>query len=262
MNSGSTLRREISAFFKLSYVWKLLSIQDVKARYKRSVLGPFWYTITTILFVAGLGLVYSRLFKLNLVEYLPYLSVGIIVWTFIITLLNEGANSIIGAGHIIKQISMPLYVHVLRVVFRNFVIFMHSWVVLIPLLIWYKTLTVAGLIFSIFGLLALLYCLTPLVLLLALLCARYRDFLPMVSSALQLLFFITPVMWQPHQLEDLARVIQFNPFYYLIAVVREPMLNDYFPSGAMVYTLCLGSFLWISSFIALSVNYKRIAYWL
>ncbi|MFJ3484649.1 ABC transporter permease [Pseudomonas sp. NPDC090202] len=262
MTKADFVKRELAVFTDGWHAWYLLALHDVKGRYRRSVIGPFWITLTSLLFITGLGLVYSRLLNLSLKDYLPFLACGIIAWTFILTFINEGASTIINSGHIIKQVSMPILTHVMRVAFRNLLIFLHSWVILIPLLMWYGYLTLYGLACSVIGILLVLFVLTPLAALLAVLCARYRDVLPMITSAMQLMFFITPVMWHPDQLAGLSGVIHFNPFVYLIDLIREPMLNGEFPLRSAGLVLSMGVVLWAAAFAVLFVNRKKIPYWL
>ncbi|WP_110946490.1 ABC transporter permease [Pseudomonas bohemica] len=256
------LYRELTTFRGGWHAWYLLALQDVKGRYRRSVIGPFWITLTSMFFVLGLGLVYSRLLNLDLKEYLPFLACGIIVWTFIVTLVTEGASAIIGSGHIIKQVNMPIFVHLMRVVFRNIIIFLHSYIILVPLLMWYGYLTLYGFAVSVLGIGMIVFSLTPLVALLAILCARYRDVLPMISSGMQLLFFVTPVMWHPNQVAGLESVIKYNFFVYLIDLVRKPMLNGYWPMNSAILVAVIGVALWICAFFALYLNRKNIPYWL
>ncbi|WP_296188671.1 ABC transporter permease [Pseudomonas sp. UBA1879] len=256
------LKRELGTFIEGWHAWYLLALHDVKGRYRRSVIGPFWITLTSLFFVGGLGLVYSRLLNLDLKEYLPFLACGIIAWTFILTFINEGASAIINSGHIIKQISMPVLTHIMRVAFRNTLIFLHSWIILIPLLMWYGYLTWFGLLCSILGIALVVFTLTPFATLLAVICARYRDVLPMVASALQLLFFVTPVMWHPSQLAGLSEVICYNPFVYFIDLIREPMLNGVFPAASAGLVFAMGVVLWIAALATLFINRKHIPYWI
>lgn len=256
------LKRELGTFIEGWHAWYLLALHDVKGRYRRSVIGPFWITLTSLFFVGGLGLVYSRLLNLDLKEYLPFLACGIIAWTFILTFINEGASAIINSGHIIKQISMPVLTHIMRVAFRNTLIFLHSWIILIPLLMWYGYLTWFGLLCSILGIALVVFTLTPFATLLAVICARYRDVLPMVASALQLLFFVTPVMWHPSQLAGLSEFIRYNPFVYFIDLIREPMLNGVFPAASAGLVFAMGVVLWIAALATLFINRKHIPYWI
>jgi ABC-type polysaccharide/polyol phosphate export permease len=256
------LRWELGALNDRRDAWYLLALHDIKGRYRRSVIGPFWITLTSLLFILGLGLVYSRLLNLDLKEYLPFLACGIIAWTFIVTFVNEGASAIVNSGHIIKQISMPILTHVMRVAFRNLLIFLHSWVILIPLLMWYGYLTLYGLLTSVIGIALVMFVLTPLAALLAVTCARYRDVLPMIANSMQLLFFVTPVMWHPDQLAGLSAVIHYNPFVYLIDLLREPMLNGQFPFYSAALVLLMGFLLWACALTALFLNRKKIPFWL
>ncbi|WP_062385002.1 ABC transporter permease [Pseudomonas abietaniphila] len=262
MTKAEFFKRELATFSDGWHAWYLLALHDVKGRYRRSIIGPFWITLTSLLFVIGLGMVYSRLLNLNLKDYLPFLACGIIAWTFIVTFVNEGASSIINSGHIIKQISMPILTHVMRVAFRNLLIFLHSWVILIPLLMWYGYLTLYGLATSILGIALVMFVLTPVAALLGVICARYRDVLPMIASGMQLLFFVTPVMWHPDQLAGLTAVIKYNPFVYLIDLIREPMLNGYFPFASAGVVFSMGVVLWASALGALFLKRKKIPYWL
>ena len=262
MTLTNFLKRELHALSDGRHTWYLLGLHDVKGRYRRSIIGPFWITLSSLVFVGGLGVVYSRLLNLNLEEYLPYLACGIIVWTFILNFINEGASALIGSAHIIKQVSLPLLTHMMRVAFRNTLIFLHSWVILIPLLLWYGYLTTYGLFCSILGVALVIFTLTPLTVLLAIVCARYRDVLPMISSALQLMFFVTPVMWFPQQLAGLTSVIKYNPFAYLIDLIREPMLNGFFPLASAGLVLGMGLLLWAAALALLFTHHKQIPYWL
>lgn len=256
------LKFELAVLFRGRHTWTLLSMQDVKSRYRRSIIGPFWITLTSLVYVAGLGLVYSRLFNLELKDYLPFLSAGIIVWTFIVSLITEGSSAVINSGHIIKQIKLPLFTHVLRVVLRNFVVFLHSFIILVPLMYWYGFLTWTGVFASLLGVGVLLYAVTPMVAILAVICARYRDILPMVSSIMQLLFFITPVMWHPAQIQDLNVVIKYNFFNYLVALVRDPILNGVVPLTSILIAIVAGTVMWCIAFSVIFFNRNKIAYWL
>lgn len=253
--------RELAIFGSAWHTWYFLAFHDVKSKYRRSVLGPFWMTLTSLFFIIGLGFVYSKLLHVDIKEYLPYLACGFIAWTYITSFVNEGANTFINSGHIIKQLNMPFMAHIMRVAFRNLVIFLHSWVILIPLMLWYDSLTISGFLFSIVGILLVTFALIPMATLLSVICVRYRDVAIMVASGMQLLFFVTPVMWQAHQLTEISLVLKLNLFGYLIDLVREPMLTGHFPVISATVVLCTGVALWLAAFFALFLNRKHIPYW-
>ncbi len=75
----------------------LLGWHDVKLRYRRSALGPFWLTISMGVMMAALALVFGQIFRMSLTEFLPFICTGLIVWTFISTMLTEGCLSFISS---------------------------------------------------------------------------------------------------------------------------------------------------------------------
>ena len=89
-------------------LWLHLGWQDIKQRYRRSVLGPFWITIATGVTAVAMGGLYSKLFKLELSEHLPYVTLGLIIWNLINAAILEGADVFVANEGLIKQLPTPL----------------------------------------------------------------------------------------------------------------------------------------------------------
>src|SRR6476661_5350769 len=75
----SRARRDLVDGFARRELWAHLGWQDIKQRYRRSVLGPFWITIATGVTAIAMGGLYSKLFKLELSEHLPYVTLGVVI---------------------------------------------------------------------------------------------------------------------------------------------------------------------------------------
>jgi lipopolysaccharide transport system permease protein len=110
-----------------------LGWQDIKQRYRRSKLGAFWLTISMAVLIGALGLVFGGVFNTPMQEILPFLALGIILWTFISSAIIEGCTAFISAEAIIKQLPLPLFVHVMRVLWRNVIILSHN-IIIVPLI--------------------------------------------------------------------------------------------------------------------------------
>ena len=243
-------------------LWRTLGWQDIRQRYRRSKLGPFWLTISMGVLVGALGVLYGSLFKIEIAEYLPFVATGFIVWGLIYGLIDDGGAAFIGAERIVKQVGLPLSVHVYRVVWRNLLILAHNAVIYV----------VAALLFSVqpgwVGLLALpglvLLCVNGVWvgLLLGMLAARFRDVPPIVASVLRIAFFLTPIIWKPDLLPQRALILEFNPFYHMVEVVRAPLLGQ--APGIVSWLVVLGiAFVgWLGA-LAMYRRYRpRIAYWI
>ncbi len=74
-------------------LWSTLGMHDVRQRYRRSTLGPFWITISLAVMVFALGLLYGQIFGQDLREYLPFIAVGFVIWNLISTLILKGCET-------------------------------------------------------------------------------------------------------------------------------------------------------------------------
>jgi ABC-type polysaccharide/polyol phosphate export permease len=254
--------RDIVAGAYLWQIWGALGWQDIVLRYHRSRVGPFWLTISMGVTIGAIGVVYAGLFKADFAKYLPHVAIGVVVWGLISGLVNDGCSAFIGGQASIKQVRLPLSVYVYRVVWRNLIIFGHNFLIVV----------VVALIFDIrpgwIALLALpailLLCLNGvwLGLLLGLLSARFRDVPQIVTNAMQVVFFVTPIIWQPDLLPNRPLVVTFNPFFYLVEIVRAPLSGE---STPIRYWLTVLAVIFAGSAVALAMYARfrrRIPYWI
>jgi len=263
MSVKCALRDVTDTFMKVDLVG-LLGWHDVKVRYKRSALGPFWLTLSMSIMIATIGLVFGQMFDSTLNEFFPFLAVGIILWSFITTVIAEGSLSFIHAESIIKQSQIPLFVHVLRVIWRNVLIFCHN-VVIIPFVFIVMGKNVGDYFFlSLLGFLILLVNIIWMVLLASIVSTRYRDLHQIIQSLMQVLFYLTPIMWMPSYLpkENLLLFLQFNPFYHFIEIIRSPLLGMDVNIISWVVSISFAVIGWLFTLLLYGKYKRRIAYWL
>ena len=253
--------RDVDEGARAFRLWGMLGWQDIRQRYRRSTLGPFWLTISMGALVGGLGVLYAGLFKMDVADYLPFVAAGLILWGLISGLITEGCTAFIDAEGIIKQVNLPLSVHVYRVVWRNSIVFAHNVIIYVA----------AAVIFSIqpgwTGLLALpglaLLCLNGVWagLLLGLVSARFRDVPQIAASIVQVAFFLTPIIWKPELLPDRAFILEINPFFHLLELVRAPLLGQ--APGLVSWLAASGITLggWLVTLVMYRRYRWRIAYW-
>jgi ABC-type polysaccharide/polyol phosphate export permease len=245
-----------------SWIWTALAVQDIRMRYRGSLLGPFWLTISMLVMAGAMGLIYSRLFGVDTKTYLPYLITGLVVWQFISGMVTEGCDTFLRAQSVIQQIPMPFSIHVYRTVCRNLLVLAHSFVVIpIGLFIlrlavdWHILETVVGL-----ALLALNG--VWISLLLGMLSARFRDIPPIVANFLQIGFFITPIFWPIEALGDWKPIAALNPLFAAVDVVRAPLLGGVVSETSWIVLSC-ATVLGCGATFALFARFRtRIAYWI
>jgi ABC-type polysaccharide/polyol phosphate export permease len=234
-----TIDQDLFAGIRAWPLWTMLGWNDIRQRYRRSVIGPFWITISMTVFILLLGLIYSRIFHVAIKEYLPFLTVGYVTWGFISQTTIESCGAFQEGERIIKQIRLPYSVYVLRVVWRNFIIFVHTWVVFILIAVVFGIKPHLSTLLVVPGFLLLYLNLVWVALALAILSTRFRDLLQIVSTAVQIMLFATPIMWPLSTLGDSTIIAEINPLYHLIELVRAPLLGTRAEPASWVVAIAL-----------------------
>src|SRR4051794_28275418 len=123
---GSPLWRDLCEGFRRNRLWFILGWNDIRSRYRRTILGPFWTVLSTATLVGALGFVNAVLWNISISTYLPYFCAGYIAWLLFLTIINESCSSIIASEAIVKVVRVPYSVFVLRVLTRNLIVFGHN----------------------------------------------------------------------------------------------------------------------------------------
>lgn len=244
-------------------LWWSLAWQDIKQRYHRSFLGPFWITISTGVFVGAMGPLYGALLGQDVSTYLQHVAISFIIWTFISSIINESGTAFIGAEGFIKQIALPLSLHVFRLLAKNGLMLAHNALIIVLVLIFLPPAHWGNLWLLPFGLLLVLGNLFWIALLLAVLSARFRDIPQIVASVVQALFFLSPIIWKADMLGPHNRfVADFNPLYHFIEVIRAPLLGS--PVHALNWLVTGGLMVGgsILAFVVFARLRARVPYWL
>ena len=176
----------------------------------------------------------------------------------------EGCTGFIAAEGIIKQLPIPLFVHILRMIWRNMLILGHN-IVIFPLvlLVVGKSLSLMAFI-CIPGFLLVVANLAWIALIVGVLCARYRDLPQIVGSIMQIIFYLTPIMWMPSLLPQRAGLylLDLNPAYHLLEIVRSPLLGQLPTVTNWEVSLALALIGWIMALVVYGRYKRRIPYWL
>ncbi|MGH7037733.1 MAG: ABC transporter permease [Stellaceae bacterium] len=244
------------------WVWSSMAWEDIRLRYRGSVLGPFWLTLSMAVMIATLGVVYSTIFKEKIHTYLPFLTLGLLLWTFISAIITEGCTCFIGAEGIIRQVRMPFTIHVLRILYRNLIVLGHNAVVYLVVVLLFAVPVGAGALLAVPGLVVQIANGVWVCLLLGMVSARFRDIVPIVASLIQIVFFITPIFWLPNSLGGHYQwIVDFNPIYAMVEIVRAPLLGQPVPVALWGMALAVTVVGWAAALAAFARFRSRIPFW-
>jgi len=243
-------------------LWLSMGWQDIRQRYRRTILGPWWLAISTGLLVLILGFLWSEIFQVEVRKFLPFFAIGYVLWTFLAGAVNEACTGFTQFEGIIKQRRLPLSALLYRIGVRHTVAFAHNAVVIALIVLWSDVTWSRMLLLAVPGLL-LFAAVTFLALIpVAVVCTRFRDFPQIVSNVLQVAFFATPIMWRPDALRNYRWIADYNPLAHLLDIVRRPLLGEAPGWESWIWAVCL----FVASFLAAAYllgRYRhRVAYWL
>jgi ABC-type polysaccharide/polyol phosphate export permease len=252
---------DLAQGFAKIWMWWALALQDIRLRYRGSVLGPFWLTISTLVMVVAMGVIYSQLFRMEIRTYLPFLTLGLITWQWLSATITEGCEIFLREASVIQQVPIPFSIQAYRNVCRNFIVLAHN-LVIVPIglvvfgvpLDWYVLEIPGFVLLAINGL--------WISLLLGLISTRFRDVPPIVGSFLQVLFFMTPIIWPAEMLGRWQAIATYNPLFAAIDVVRAPLLGVPTAETSWIILLVM-TILGCGITFALFARFRsRIAYWI
>jgi ABC-type polysaccharide/polyol phosphate export permease len=243
-------------------LWLTVGLYDIRKRYRRSLLGPFWITVSVGTFILGLSFIYAPLVGGDMKSFLPFIAFGFIAWQFISQLLMDGCNVFIANGPIIQQLRAPLSIYIYQTVWRHLIILAHNFLIYVVVAVAYGIWPSFQTLLVIPGI--LLVCINGMSfgMLFGTLCARFRDIPPIVTTITQMMFLLTPILWRPDQVPGREFVYELNPFFYLVQVIREP-LEGVSPS-LFIWSVTVGltAVGFLVSLLFFSRFRNRIVYWL
>jgi len=224
-----------------------LALQDIRDRFSRTVLGPFWIVISNAMLVIGITIVFGALFKTDVADFVVYVALGIALWTFISTVMTGSSSYLESGKNILFTYNLPWSMQITRKVFVEAIILGIHLLIAIPIIfITQKHLGVVSFVAIPGGFLNLIFG-YGLALIIASYGVRYSDLSHALESVMLFLFLFTPVFWLESALGATRSVfVHYNPLFHFLEVVRAPVLEqsvpvDSFIIGGVIAVLTLGA---------------------
>jgi ABC-2 type transport system permease protein len=244
-------------------LWGYLGWQDIKQRYRRSVLGPLWISISMGVIATAMGILYGALFGEPIATFLPYVATGLLIWNFINGCILEGSEVFIANEGLIRFLPAPISLHIYRLVWRQMLFFAHNLVIWLLLVIIFPQPLSASVLLAVPAFVLLVLNGLWAAMLCGIIATRFRDIPPIIASLTQLLFFMTPIVWSYERLRTnpLAAYVELNPVMHFVEILRQPLLGQdiiwrhWVIVGVITVVGCAVSLLALRNYRA------RVAYW-
>jgi len=244
-------------------VWSTIAKFDIIKKYKRSFLGPWWITATMGILILGIGALYSQLFKLDTKNYLLYLAINFSIWTLMRDSILESCQALIEAKNILHNEKQNILIFIFRIIYKNLIIFLHNIIIFVFLGFFIlDQLSIIGVLVSISALFFLLIFLLPVCILCSIINTRFRDFYMIISNIMQLLFFLSPILFKKELLFTLDWLIYINPLALFILIINEPILVNQFHFSYLIYLIIYFIIFTCFAILIFSRYKNKIIYWL
>ncbi len=269
-SDSRTLRRalvDLRTGFAQRELWAHLGWQDIKQRYRRSLLGPLWITVATAVTAVAMGLLYGELFGADITTFLPHVTLGLILWNFISQSILEGSVVFSSNEGLLKQIPTPLSVHVYRLVWRQSIIFAHNIVIYVVVLAVFPqpvNWTVLLIIPALF-----LFVLNAIwvTIVFGILSTRFRDIGQLLATVVQLVFFMTPIIWTTDNISNNGaqssrlKLVEINPMFHYLEIARGPLVGEHVQAYHWLIVIGCTAVGWLAALVILRNYRARVAYW-
>ena len=227
--------------WKSRRAWWFTATSRTKERFARTALGSFWLGLSNLLSIAALAVVYGSVFKVqNFNAYAVYLGIGIVTWNAIASAISSAPSLLKSNSSNIRNTNMhPIFYSLEEWSFQTQTYFQSFGLVLAALMIYQPTLLAHLFLAGLLPLLNLLLFIYWLPLIICLLGARYEDFFQLIPIVLQLMFLLSPILYQKEALGPVAWTANINPLYRVLSSLRHALIQGELKLGQTLVILMM-----------------------
>lgn len=241
-----------------------MAMSEVKIRYARTSLGPWWQTINMMVLSLVLSFVFTKVFNTPSEEYIPFLIIGLIFWNFLQGILVESSVCLVHSRNLILNSTNPIWIYPFKLVFRVLIQFLHH-ALLIPIVVYYFKIdfNLISILSFLTGIFVSIFIMLQMASIMSILGSRFHDLEQVVTNIVQVLFYATPIIWMPSLALGREFYLEYNPFYHVINIIRIPVIDgdmQIWQSSLVVSILLLGCLILLNYYIYRRFS-KMVSYW-
>ncbi|MEE2566490.1 ABC transporter permease [Hyphobacterium marinum] len=253
--------RDLLEGFARRELWVALAHDDMRQRFRRTLFGLAWLTISYAVFVAAKVAIFGQLIASPIEWFAVYVTVGFLAWQFMNSVVVDSCTAFINSENWLLGLRLPVSVFIYESIARDCLVFFYSAIVAIVVLlaVRHPIEPVALMALPAFG----IYLVNAVFahMLLGVICMRYRDVSQLVQTLMRVLFFLTPLIWTPEQVGDLQGWLWWNPFTYFIDIFRAPIIDGVIPVHSWMVVLGMTVAFGAVAFTVFALFRRRLAFW-
>jgi len=256
--------KELKAAIGEVAIWWTLALRDISYSYRRTLLGPWWYSLDQFFYTLLLSFFGVAVFEKSFNEQFVHVGVGLLVWSLFAGLIENVGGSLINSAQFMNS-GLSNLGRCIRSAISTLVVFVHRAIPIVTISLVLEGGVFSTLFLSTFGLLVVAIQGFGFGVIYALINIRYRDLGPLVSLILRLTFFASPIFWHESDLRAttvFAAIVRWSPVVWHLKMVRDPFLYD-LPSNLVVFgSISVAIATSLIALLLIEVKSSRIAYYL
>lgn len=246
-------------------LWSYMAQTKIRIRFFRTILGPIWEIIGTLVFIIFISLVWAKLWNKEFIDFFLYVYPGFIIWRIISTIITDSTYLFSETySHTFENIRINPFILCIASVYKNLIILAINIPIILTVLWFAKGINLISLFYIAFYLVLLFITATSLSFVCASLCVKFRDIQFTIVILMQLIFFITPVLWETAQLSEKINnlIVLPNPVYHYIEFFRSALLNNVINQFSLIYVLTFTTLSFLISLFVYSKIKNKIIFWI
>ena len=226
---------ELIELVRYRYLLVELVSRNIKARYKRSMLGVGWTMLNPLLMMTVMSLVFTDLFKATLTHYPVYLLAGLTLWTFFSQTTSTAMSELVWGGALLRRIYMPRSIFAVSALGTGIVNLALALVPLVGIALVTGAVVTPALLFLPIPIVLTSMFALGIGLLISTLAVYFADVIEMYQVVLLAGMYLTPVMYPLDIIPESNRwLFNFNPMHHLLYIFRVPVYEGRVPELASV----------------------------
>ena len=222
----SSVRSTLIEAWRLRRVWWFTASARTRARFVRTYFGSFWLGLSNLFSIGVLAAVYGTVFKVqDFQTYVVYLGLGLVVWNTMASAISAAPTLFeYNHSHVHNTNLNPVF-YTLEEWSFQLQTFLMSFLLVLAVLSVFQLTLIPYLFVGWLPILNLLLFLFWFPVLLCLLGTRYRDLYQLVPVALQLIFLLSPILYQKKSLGAMQWTANWNPLYRVLSPIRHTLMT-------------------------------------
>jgi ABC-2 type transport system permease protein len=227
----SAYKNYIENFKKYRFLLYQLIVNDIKVKYRRSILGVVWSVLNPLMMMVVFTLIFSTAFSSDIKHFAVYVLTGRIIWDLYSQSTAQSMQSIIGNEALIKKMYVPKYIFPLAKCCVSFINTSFSLFALVIVVIFSGGVKLSGaLVMLPFPLIYTFLFAVGVSFILSAYTVFFRDLQHLYEVLLTAWMYFTPLFYPVSIIPDhLKFLVEMNPIYWMLSMFREIIMDGKFP---------------------------------